>query len=256
MRQVLFFLSVLFFSLFSSYAEEGSDPQVVIDGITYSISGDSASIINCVPEKSGVLEVASISYNEKIYPVVTIGFKSFMRCSKLTSVSFPEVSIIGNGAFNYCEGITSVSLPKVTNISQAAFSSCNNLESISLPQIAPIIKEGTFATDKSNITIYVNGIEEESEGYTGEKFYFGFKDIVYSGTPAGINPNEVSDLKAYVDENGSLYIDGIDDTTKVYVYNTMGNLISKSNKQNIDVQLRTGVYFVKAGPESVKVIAK
>ena len=52
---------------------------------------------------------------------------------KLTTVSLPQVTFIGDGAFRSCSALTSISLPVATYIGSSAFYSCSALTSINLP---------------------------------------------------------------------------------------------------------------------------
>ena len=62
--------------------------------------------------------------------VTSIGVSAFMRCSSLTSVSFPLATSIGNAAFYSCSALTSVSLPSVTSIGNGAFQECSALTTL------------------------------------------------------------------------------------------------------------------------------
>ncbi len=137
------------------------------------------------------------------------------------------------------------------------FAGCSNLTKITMPaQALPLSFYTFYGLDKSKISIYVDASEDEAEGYTPENGYEGFKEIIYMGEATGINPNEATEAKAYVDEYGTLHIEGISNMTEISVYNTMGSLVSKSNKQDLDVQLTSGVYFVRVGSKTIKVVAQ
>ncbi len=147
-----------------------------------------------------------------------------------------------------------MNLPEAASIGDEAFNLCEALTSLTLHKVAPSLGEACFHK-KEIISLYVNGTEEESEGYTAENGYSGFKEIIYT-VKAGIEANEAKDIKAFVDEYGILRIDGVEDRTEIYVYDIMGNLVSKSNGLDIDVQLRSGVYFIKIDSKTLKVMAK
>ena len=55
---------------------------------------------------------------------------AFFFCSKLTSVSFPNVTSIGISAFYSCSNLTSVSFPNATSIGDSAFYDCRGLTTI------------------------------------------------------------------------------------------------------------------------------
>lgn len=137
------------------------------------------------------------------------------------------------------------------------FEGCDNLTKLTMPAEAIAISPYTFSgIDKSKISIYVEASEEEAEGYTAENGYEGFKEIIYAASATGIAPNEALEIKAFVDEYGSLHLYGINDSSEISIYNSTGSLIAKSNISDLDVQLKTGVYFVRVGSKTIKVIAK
>lgn len=77
----------------------------------------------------------SITYNDSVYCVTSIGDYAFCRCSSITSVDIPNsVTSIKEGAFYECSGLTSMDIPNsVTSIGDGAFSGCYNLMSVSIP---------------------------------------------------------------------------------------------------------------------------
>ena len=72
---------------------------------------------------------ASVTYNEVVYSVTSIGDYAFNRCTDLTSVTIPNsVTSIGSWAFGGCSGLTSVTIPNsVTSIGDRAFEGCSSL---------------------------------------------------------------------------------------------------------------------------------
>ncbi len=137
------------------------------------------------------------------------------------------------------------------------FAECNNLRKITMPAKALPLSFYTFyGVDKSQISIYVDASREEASGYTVENGYDGFKEIIFKGDTTGITPNEVYNVSAFVDEYGKLHINGIDHKKEVSIYDSMGSLIYKSNSENLDIELRSGIYFVRVGSKTIKVVAK
>jgi len=63
---------------------------------------------------------------------------TFANCTSLTSIDFPEVTIIGNSAFYNCKSLKSIDLPLVTNIGWYAFYGCSKLISIDFPVLKAI----------------------------------------------------------------------------------------------------------------------
>jgi uncharacterized repeat protein (TIGR02543 family) len=70
--------------------------------------------------------------------VTSIGNYAFSSCSVLTTITLPNVASIGNYAFSYCRGLTTITLPNVTSIGDRAFYDCNVLTTISLPNVTSI----------------------------------------------------------------------------------------------------------------------
>ena len=78
-----------------------------VDGIYYNIDGNSVSVTcrdNSYNSYSGdVVIPATVTYNDVVYNVTSIGSEAFYYCSGLTSVTIPQgVTSIGNAAFYYC----------------------------------------------------------------------------------------------------------------------------------------------------------
>ncbi|MDR0322727.1 MAG: leucine-rich repeat domain-containing protein [Treponema sp.] len=68
----------------------------------------------------------------------------FQGCSKLTSVSFPAATSIGERAFDGCSSLTSVNFPLVTSIGESAFEYCTKLTSVSFPAAISIGKRAFY----------------------------------------------------------------------------------------------------------------
>ena len=77
----------------------------------------------------------SVTYNEKIYSVTSIGETSFYSCS-VKSITIPNsVTSIGGGAFGECSGLTSIIIPNsVTSIGSLAFYRCSGLTTIKVQE--------------------------------------------------------------------------------------------------------------------------
>ena len=82
---------------------------------------------------TGTLSIPStVEYNGTKYSVTSIGYRAFLSCSGLTSVTIPNsVTSIGNNAFSGCTSLTSVTIPNsVTSIGYFAFSGCSELTTV------------------------------------------------------------------------------------------------------------------------------
>ena len=73
------------------------------------------------------------------FPNCTIvSFSAFQNCSKLTSVSMPLCEKIGSYAFNKCASLTNASFPLCSQIEISAFYSCAKMESAYFPSLTYI----------------------------------------------------------------------------------------------------------------------
>ena len=174
--------SILLAVLMSMAASVASASNICIDGIYYDFDtssktatvtyrgGYSTSYSN---EYSGAVGIPeTVTYNEEIYSVTSIGNSAFYYCEDLTSVTIPESVIsIGDNAFYYCWNLTSITIPySVTSIGRGAF-------------------EGTaWYNDKSGGLIYAGrvvykykGTMSEGTEITLEEWTIGIAGSAFSG---------------------------------------------------------------------------
>ena len=129
------------------FSISASADVVVVNGISYDISGTTATVKSCDVNYSGGLVIPeSITFENSIYSVTSIGNSAFSYCSSLTSVTIPNsVTSIGDPAFYGCRSLTSVTIPNsVTSIGNRAFCRCHSLTSVTIPNSVTSIGNAAF----------------------------------------------------------------------------------------------------------------
>ncbi|MBQ3589913.1 MAG: leucine-rich repeat domain-containing protein, partial [Clostridia bacterium] len=101
----------------------------IIDGVRYGIINNKATVVRQPSSIKEVIIPNIITYQEKAYPVTSIGRSAFSGCTGLTSVTIPDsVTSIGSHAFDSCTSLTSITIPdSVTSIGDFAFDDCTAL---------------------------------------------------------------------------------------------------------------------------------
>ena len=157
-------------------------------GLTYIISGDTAS---GVAAKKSIIEaniLDSISLVDNSYTVTSIGDEAFNKCTSLKVVNIPDTIIsIGVSAFSYCSSLESVVIPNsvttfvesengastfydctslidvtfhdnLENLEDNAFANCYSLESINIPSSVTSIDKTAFSECQSLSSIDIPNI--------------------------------------------------------------------------------------------------
>ena len=145
-------------------------------------------------EYTGSIKIPStVSYNNQVYSVTTIGVNAFYGCSGLTSITIPSgVTSIGNGAFFNCSGLTSITIPRsVTSIGDNAFYGCSGLTSITIPSGVTSIGNQTFHSCSGLTSIIIpSGVTS-----IGQYAFYGCSSLTSIIIPSGvtsIKPNAFS----------------------------------------------------------------
>lgn len=73
------------------------------------------------------------------FPAATkINQYAFYQCSSLTTISFPACVTVGENAFGFCSKVVNINLPVCTTVGMSAFGSCYKLLNLSLPQCTSV----------------------------------------------------------------------------------------------------------------------
>ena len=148
-----------------------------IDGIYYNFSGDNAvvtlysheNVINREAYKGNVIIPSCVTYNGKVYTVISIGDGAFFSCTKLTSLTIPEsVRTIGSRIVSGCTNLSSINIPYgVTYISSSAFQDCTGLISLILPASITYISVNVFkgCSEMKTLKICSEAIQYQTNTY-------------------------------------------------------------------------------------------
>jgi hypothetical protein len=214
--------------------------------------------------------------------VTSIGSYAFYGCTSLNLISIPtSVTSIGAYAFVKCSGLNAINIPSsVTSFNDGLFSQCSSLTTISIPTSVTSIGNYVFADCSGLTSIYANKITPVDLSYSSAVFYnistkkcilhvpfnsasaydaasqwTDFTNIVADIVTSSIN-TKASNLKVTTN-NGKVVISGLPQAETLEVYNLQGIAIynQKITAETESVNLPThGVYVVKVGNESVKVV--
>jgi len=214
--------------------------------------------------------------------VTSIESAAFQGCSGLTSFTFPsQLTSITSGVLMYCTGLTSVTIPiSVTSIISSAFDGCSKLTSVSIPSSVTALGDVAFMSCSALTSISVNkatpislsssaniflGVNKSTcilhvpagskTAYSSALYWKDFTNIV-EDLPAATFNAKASNFKIST-ENGKAVISGLSQGTSLAVYNLQGTAIydQKATAETVSVNLPArGVYVVKVGAESVKVL--
>ena len=121
------------------------------------IETNALSIENAVLfEKSGAFESCS-KLTQISLPVCSyIGESAFYSCYSLTKLSLPVCEYIGGGAFGNCSSLTQISLPVCSYIGIGAFVNCTTLTQASLPvcsYIGHLAFAGCFSLTQASLPV-------------------------------------------------------------------------------------------------------
>ena len=137
---------------------------------------------------------SSFTYQEKEYPVTTVGQEAFFYCSEITKLTIPStiqsletnafygcdelkeivfekgLTKIGNAAFYGCDALTEVTLPEgLLHIGSEAFCSCTQLKTVHFPDsVKEIESEAFFGCSAMESITLPESLTSLSEGLFSE----------------------------------------------------------------------------------------
>ena len=161
--------------------------QSTIDGITYSYTGNSASVMSAT-NVSTVVIPDEVTIEGTTYIVTSIGGNAFEGCRSLTSITIPENSqlmSIGRCAFSGCSSLTAITIPEnVTSIGESVFSGCSSLTIINIPERVTSIGGSAFegCSRLTSITIPENSQLTRIERYA----FYGCSSLIDINIPEGV----------------------------------------------------------------------
>lgn len=107
------------------------------------VSGDITEYSNSSATQITPYALAGTNISSISMPNVTlVGSSAFLSCRNLTSISFSLCTSVGNYAFSGCSNLSSVSLPVCSSLGQYAFADCRKLTSLNFPECLAI---GSYA---------------------------------------------------------------------------------------------------------------
>ena len=151
-------MTTLILSVFVSISASAYDVEV--DGIFYNLVSKAlqAEVTKGDNKYSGDVTIPeTITVEDVVYNVTSIGEKAFYECTSLTSITIPNsVTSIKDESFFVCTSITSITIPNsVTKIGDSAFLFCSSLTSITIPNSVTSIGSYAFhrCSSLTSITI-------------------------------------------------------------------------------------------------------
>ena len=248
-------LTTLILSVFFSISV--SADVVEVDGIYYYISETTATVTQGGDYSGMIVIPESITFENSLYSVTSIGERAFYGCNGLTSVTIPNsVTSIGWSAFWDCSSLTSVTIPNsVTSIGRVAFAFCTNIENVYIyAEAVPSTNYSTFSSSNiTNATLYVPA--SAIEAYKTRSPWSDFGTIKTIEDADGIESAKERGI-AIQTAGGFITISGLDNNETVSFYALDGKALgtAKSIDGNVSFSAKQGTIVVaRIGNESVKI---
>ena len=253
----------------SEDAEVAVPATVDYEDVTYSVTTIGNGVDNVfatattvtIPE--GVTTIRSRAFNES--PVVTLNLPASLTTleqsafiySELKELAIPDgVETIPDRCFMGCGHLTKITFgASVKSIGVNAALTCGSLATLVFTTgVPPTLDESSFQYPGS-ITVYAPmGCKD---AYLKEYGDYGFKAILENGeTPSGIDEIEADALTCTVTANGIRLSDDIADVATVYTLS--GQVVASCDCSDgfIPASLQPGVYLLRVGNVTLKVMAR
>ena len=226
---------------------------IIPEGVTtIGVSSFEATAIESVELPSSLVTVTDGSM-----VIDAIGAHAFENCRSLRDINIPEsVTTIQTSVFSGCTSLTTITLPKgVTWVRGSAFQDCIGLKEIRVHASVPpkADYQAFYRVDTETCKLMVP--EGTRDAYKEADEWKGF-DIQEDAT-LSIQENEINNdsIKVYAVQNGVVIESSV--SIPVNVYSISGNLLYERLSDNKSyIELEQGLYIVKAGDVTTKVVIK
>ena len=226
---------------------------IIPEGVTtIGVSSFEATAIESVELPSSLVTVTDGSM-----VIDAIGAHAFENCRSLRDINIPEsVTTIQTSVFSGCTSLTTITLPKgVTLVRWSAFQDCIGLKEIRVHASVPpkADYQAFYRVDTETCKLMVP--EGTRDAYKEADEWKGF-DIQEDAT-LSIQENEINNdsIKVYAVQNGVVIESSV--SIPVNVYSISGNLLYEGLSDNKSyIELEQGLYIVKAGDVTTKVVIK
>lgn len=226
---------------------------IIPEGVTtIGVSSFEATAIESVELPSSLVTVTDGSM-----VIDAIGAHAFDNCRSLRDINIPEsVTTIQTSVFSGCTSLTTITLPKgVTWVRGSAFQDCIGLKEIRVHASVPpkADYQAFYRVDTETCKLMVP--EGTRDAYKEADEWKGF-DIQEDAT-LSIQENEINNdsIKVYAVQNGVVIESSV--SIPVNVYSISGNLLYEGLSDNKSyIELEQGLYIVKAGDVTTKVVIK
>lgn len=226
---------------------------VIPEGVTtVGVSSFEATAIESVELPSSLVTVT-----DGAMAIDAIGAHAFENCRSLREINIPEsITTIQTSVFNGCSSLTTITLPKgITGVRGSAFQDCTGLKEIrvhaSVPPKADYQAFYKVDTKACKLVVPAGAREAYKEADEWKEF-----DIQEDAT-LSIRENEKNNdsVKVYAVQNGVVIESSV--SIPVNVYSISGNLLYEGLSDNKSyIELEQGLYIVKAGDVTTKVVIK